>query len=60
MIFFRYVTDWPPRMVLDRLSREGFRIITMAGIGQTCVWTMAKEAVVDRAEEERVNGGKVE
>ncbi|KAI6184898.1 GTP cyclohydrolase 1 feedback regulatory protein [Aphelenchoides bicaudatus] len=42
--FTEYVTDWPPRLVLDRLSQEGFKMLTMAGIGQTCVWTMGRES----------------
>ena len=30
--------------MLDRLELKGFKLIAMTGVGQTCIWTMHKEA----------------
>ena len=42
------VAEWrtsdPPRLVLNKLTEEGYRIIGMAGIGQTCAWTLFKDS----------------
>lgn len=38
--FAEFVTDWPPRKVLNSLAGLGYRVVAMAGIGQTCVWTL--------------------
>lgn len=35
-------TQDPPRIVLDKLEVEGYQIIGMTGIGQTCAWTLYK------------------
>ncbi|KAL4656426.1 GTP cyclohydrolase 1 feedback regulatory protein [Arapaima gigas] len=37
-----HVTD-PPRLVLDKLERIGYRVVTMTGVGQTLVWCLHKE-----------------
>ncbi|TKR60220.1 hypothetical protein L596_027503 [Steinernema carpocapsae] len=42
--FAEYVTDLHPRLVLNRLATYGFRVVTMSGIGQTCVWTCVRES----------------
>jgi len=42
--FGQYRTDLCPRMVLDRLETQGFKVIAMTGVGQTCIWTLHKEA----------------
>ena len=42
----QYKTDLPPRQVLDRLETKGFKLVAMTGVGQTCIWTMHKEAGV--------------
>lgn len=36
-------TDHPPRVVLNKLLDEGYRVVGMAGIGQTCAWTLFKD-----------------
>ncbi|CAD6195189.1 unnamed protein product [Caenorhabditis auriculariae] len=41
--FQEYVTPLPPRMVLNQLETEGWKVIGMAGIGQTCAWTLYRE-----------------
>nr|CCC86614.1 GTP-cyclohydrolase feedback regulatory protein [Teladorsagia circumcincta] len=41
--FVEYVTALAPRQVLDLLEKEGWKVVGMAGIGQTCAWTLHKE-----------------
>ncbi|KAL3088357.1 hypothetical protein niasHT_023917 [Heterodera trifolii] len=41
--FPEFLTEWPPRKVLDRLSDWSFSICGMAGAGQTVIWTMRRE-----------------
>lgn len=38
-----YHVDDPPRLVLDKLEKVGFRVVTMTGVGQTLVWCLHKE-----------------
>lgn len=38
-----YHVDEPPRLVLDKLEKIGFRVLTMTGVGQTLVWCLHKE-----------------
>lgn len=38
-----YHVDDPPRLVLDKLEKIGFRVQTMTGVGQTLVWCLHKE-----------------
>lgn len=40
-----YHVDDPPRLVLDKLEKMGFRVLTMTGVGQTLVWCLHKETV---------------
>ncbi|XP_062502814.1 GTP cyclohydrolase 1 feedback regulatory protein-like [Corticium candelabrum] len=40
--FEEYRCDDPPRLVLNKLEKEGYRIVSSAGIGQTIVWTLYK------------------
>lgn len=37
-----YHVDDPPRLVLDKLEKIGFRVLTMTGVGQTLVWCLHK------------------
>jgi len=38
-----YRTDDCARIVLDKLEKLGYRVISMTGIGQTCVWLLHKD-----------------
>lgn len=38
-----YRTDDPPRIVLDKLEKIGYHVISMTGIGQTCIWLLHKK-----------------
>ncbi|KAK6750490.1 hypothetical protein RB195_002455 [Necator americanus] len=38
--FVEYITPLSPRLVLDLLEKEGWKVVGMAGIGQTCAWTL--------------------
>jgi len=38
-----YHVDEPPRLVLDKLEKIGFRLLSMTGVGQTLVWCLHKE-----------------
>jgi hypothetical protein len=37
-----WVSDWGPRRVLDRLEQLGYDVVGVAGVGQTCTWTLRK------------------
>ncbi|XP_036398664.1 GTP cyclohydrolase 1 feedback regulatory protein [Megalops cyprinoides] len=43
--FSEYHVDDPPRLVLDKLEKIGYRVVNMTGVGQTLVWCLHKEAV---------------
>ncbi|XP_015928345.1 GTP cyclohydrolase 1 feedback regulatory protein [Parasteatoda tepidariorum] len=40
--FQEYRSADPPRVILDKLELRGYRVVAMAGIGQTCIWTLNK------------------
>ncbi|KAM9466030.1 GTP cyclohydrolase 1 feedback regulatory protein [Clarias gariepinus] len=41
--FSEYHVDEPPRLVLDKLEKKGFRVVSMTGVGQSLVWCLHKE-----------------
>ncbi|KAJ8290408.1 hypothetical protein GJAV_G00012420 [Gymnothorax javanicus] len=41
--FSEYHVDDPPRIVLDKLEKIGYRVQNMTGVGQTLVWCLHKE-----------------
>ncbi|XP_042203442.1 GTP cyclohydrolase 1 feedback regulatory protein-like [Homarus americanus] len=36
----KYSTQWAPRCVLNFLEKKGWQVITSAGVGQSCIWTL--------------------
>ncbi|CAF3299553.1 unnamed protein product [Rotaria socialis] len=40
--FSEYRTDDCARVVLDKLEKLGYRVLSMTGIGQTCIWLLHK------------------
>ncbi len=38
-----YRTEDCARIVLDKLETLGYRVISMTGIGQTCIWLLHKD-----------------
>ncbi|CAF1382169.1 unnamed protein product [Rotaria sp. Silwood1] len=41
--YSEYRTDDCARVVLDKLEQIGFHVVTMTGVGQTCIWLLHKE-----------------
>ncbi|KAH0620603.1 hypothetical protein JD844_021245 [Phrynosoma platyrhinos] len=41
--FWEYYVQDAPRIVLDKLEKCGYRVISMTGVGQTLVWCLHKE-----------------
>ncbi|XP_026855985.2 GTP cyclohydrolase 1 feedback regulatory protein isoform X1 [Electrophorus electricus] len=41
--FSEYNVEEPPRLVLDKLEKLGYRVVTMTGVGQTLVWCLHKD-----------------
>ncbi|ETE63557.1 GTP cyclohydrolase 1 feedback regulatory protein, partial [Ophiophagus hannah] len=41
--FWEYYVNDAPRIVLDKLEKCGYRVISMTGVGQTLVWCLHKE-----------------
>ncbi|XP_065898465.1 GTP cyclohydrolase 1 feedback regulatory protein-like [Dysidea avara] len=42
--FSEYRVAQPPRVVLNKLEGLGYRVISMGGVGQSCIWTMYCES----------------
>lgn len=40
-----YHVDEPPRVVLDKLEKLGYHVVSMTGVGQTLVWCLHKETL---------------
>ncbi|XP_046877758.1 GTP cyclohydrolase 1 feedback regulatory protein-like isoform X2 [Hypomesus transpacificus] len=41
--FSEYHVEEPPRVVMDKLEKMGFSVISMTGVGQTLVWCLHKD-----------------
>ncbi|CAF0782556.1 unnamed protein product [Rotaria sp. Silwood1] len=41
--FSEYRTNDCARVVLDKLETLGYHVISMTGIGQTCIWLLHKD-----------------
>ncbi|XP_030415351.1 LOW QUALITY PROTEIN: GTP cyclohydrolase 1 feedback regulatory protein [Gopherus evgoodei] len=41
--FWEYYVNDAPRIVLDKLEKYGYRVVSMTGVGQTLVWCLHKE-----------------
>ncbi|KAJ7379825.1 hypothetical protein OS493_012573 [Desmophyllum pertusum] len=41
--FKEYISQDPPRAVLNKLDKIGYKVIAATGIGQTIVWTVHKD-----------------
>ncbi|CAF0831310.1 unnamed protein product [Adineta steineri] len=41
--YSEYRTDDCVRIVLDKLEILGYRVMSMTGIGQTCIWLLHKD-----------------
>ncbi|KAH9499623.1 hypothetical protein Btru_074295 [Bulinus truncatus] len=41
--YAQYRTNDAPRVVLEKLEQRGYNLVAMAGVGQTCIWTLHKE-----------------
>ncbi|XP_077999731.1 GTP cyclohydrolase 1 feedback regulatory protein-like isoform X2 [Glandiceps talaboti] len=40
--FSEYQTPDNVRIVLNKLEQKGYKVVSVSGIGQTCIWTMNK------------------
>ncbi|XP_005109656.1 GTP cyclohydrolase 1 feedback regulatory protein [Aplysia californica] len=52
--FAQYKTEDPPRIVLDKLEARGYRLVTMTGVGQTCIWTLHQDLAKSNAEVKKI------
>ncbi|NWS19337.1 GFRP protein, partial [Pachyramphus minor] len=41
--FCEYYVNDVPRVVLDKLEKIGYRVVSMTGVGQTLVWCLHRE-----------------
>ncbi|XP_055879337.1 GTP cyclohydrolase 1 feedback regulatory protein-like isoform X2 [Biomphalaria glabrata] len=41
--YAQWRTNDAPRVVLEKLELRGYKLAAMAGVGQTCIWTLHKE-----------------
>ncbi len=37
------ITEDRARVVLNKLSIKGYKVVAMTGVGQTCIWTLYKD-----------------
>lgn len=37
-----YISSDPPRVVLDKMEKIGYKVIASTGVGQTIIWTLYK------------------
>ncbi|XP_067682128.1 GTP cyclohydrolase 1 feedback regulatory protein-like [Haliotis asinina] len=45
--FLEYKSPDPPRVVLNKLEKKGFSVVSMTGVGQTCIWTLHRPEPLD-------------
>ncbi|XP_064403852.1 GTP cyclohydrolase 1 feedback regulatory protein-like, partial [Halichondria panicea] len=43
--FKAYISPLTPRQVLSRLASLDYRVVCSSGVGQTCIWTLFKDAI---------------
>ncbi|XP_033625976.1 GTP cyclohydrolase 1 feedback regulatory protein-like isoform X1 [Asterias rubens] len=51
--FKEYCTEEIPRLVLNKLERRGYRVVSQSGAGQTMIWTLRKP---DTSDSNAMNG----
>ncbi|XP_029589359.1 GTP cyclohydrolase 1 feedback regulatory protein-like [Salmo trutta] len=44
--FWEYHVEDSPWVVLDKLEKVGFSVVTMTGVGQTMVWCLNKDTIM--------------
>ncbi|KAL9952309.1 hypothetical protein ACROYT_G039545 [Oculina patagonica] len=51
--FKEYISQDPPRVVLNKLDQIGYRVIAATGVGQTLVWTLYRADDQDKGKADR-------
>ncbi|XP_041354682.1 GTP cyclohydrolase 1 feedback regulatory protein-like [Gigantopelta aegis] len=46
--FPEYKVADPPRVVMNKLEKIGYKVVAMTGVGQTCIWTMHRAVELGR------------
>lgn len=40
--FKEYISTDPPRVVLNKMDKIGYKVVSSTGVGQTIIWTLYK------------------
>ena len=51
-----YISEDPPRVVLNKLEQMGYKVIAATGVGQTMIWTLHKtddQEILDKGKADR-------